>query len=165
MPRIFVAVRAAGEKGCRNGQWIDVEDADAIRRTIAEMLHTTQQEGDQGWCVHAYDGLPDFGPHPDVDSLLAYLDAVDDYGEPFEKLWASRRFENVIEAADVFADTYQGTYTDAGAWARHYLALVGELAQVGPGFGFDAYGREAAAKGDVQFIAADDGGIHAFWND
>ena len=115
------------------------------------------------WGVLAYDGLPDFGPHPDLDELLAYLDAADDYGEPFEKLWASRRFGSVLQAADVFADTYQGSYADAGAWACHYLALIG--ATTGPDFDFDAYGQAMASKGDVWFIAADNRGIHAFWTD
>lgn len=78
-------------------------------------------------------------------------------------MWASRRFDSVLQAADVFADTYQGTYADAGAWARHYLVLTGEATE--PDFDFDAYGRAAVFKGDVWFIPADSGGIHVFWND
>lgn len=80
-------------------------------------------------------------------------------------MWGSRRFGGVIEAADAFADSYQGTYPDAGAWARHYLALMGELPQQEAGFDFDAYARAAEAKGDVQFLPADDGGLHVFWRD
>lgn len=118
------------------------------------------------WTAEASsDDLPDFGPHPKIEELLVYQYAVDDYGEPFDKLWASRRFDTVINAANVFADSYQGTYPDVGAWARYYLALIGRRSQIGPGFDFDAYGCEAAEKGDVQFIAADGGGIHVFWSD
>lgn len=163
MPRIFVAIRATGADECSHGQWIEVDDAAAIRRRIAELLRASPQAGTRDWCVLAYDGLPDFGPQPIVDDLLAYLDAVDEYGEPFETLWASRHFESVIQAADVFADTYQATYANAGTWARHYLALIG--APAGAGFDFDAYGRAGVSKGDVTFIAAHDGGIHVFWND
>lgn len=163
MARIFVAVRAVAVEGDRFGQWIDVDESDAMRRRMAEAQRGQPQAGARGWCVLAYDDLPDFGLHPDIEELLAYLDAVDDYGEPFEKLWASRRFASVLYAADVFADSYQGTYSDVGAWARHYLALIGRLSKVGPGFDFDGYGRETAAKGDLQFIAAEDGGIPVFW--
>ncbi|KAB8173387.1 hypothetical protein FKV24_014180 [Lysobacter maris] len=163
MARILVAVQAVGAYGERLSQWIDVDDADAMRRKIAEVLRGLP--GVQGWCVLAYDGMPDLGPYPDIGELLAYLDAVDDYGEPFEKLWADRRFDGVLQAADMFADTYQGTYPDAAAWARHYLALTGRLLQICPDFDFDAHGREAAAMGDVRFIAATDGGVHVFWND
>lgn len=173
MPRILVAGRAVTASDHRHVQWIEVDDAAGVRQTIATMLRSASSDGRlapravdaQEWSVLAYEGLPDFGPHPDLDELLVYLDVADDYGEPFEKFWASRRFGSVLQAADVFADTYQGTYADVGAWARHYLALIGDMAQAGPGFDFDAYGREAAAKGDVKFIAATDGGLHAFWND
>lgn len=163
MPRIFVAIRAAGAEGCSHGQWIEVDDAAAIRRKITDVLRASPQASARDWCVLAYDGLPDFGPRPNVEELLAYLDAVNDYGEPFEKLWASRRFESAVQAADGFADTYQGTYTEAGTWARHYLGLIGAPADAG--FDFDTYGRTAVSKGEVTFIAANDGGIHVFWND
>lgn len=169
MPRILVAVHTDGAPGRRQDQWIEVDDAADVRRTITMLLRAASSNGRlapgtadaKEWGVLAYDGLPDFGPHPDLDELLAYLDAADDYGEPFEKLWASQRFGSKLQAADLFADTCQGSYVDAGAWARHYLALIGKT--TGPNFDFDAYGHAAASKGDVWFIAADDGGIHAFW--
>jgi hypothetical protein len=31
-----------------------------------------------------------------------------------------------MEAADAFADCYQGTYTDKASWALHTLSLLGE---------------------------------------
>ena len=169
MPRILVAVHTDGAPCRRQAQWIEVDDAADVRRTITMLLRAASSNGRlapgtadaKEWGVLAYDGLPDFGPHPDLDELLAYLDAADDYGEPFEKLWASQRFGSKLQAADLFADTCQGSYVDAGAWARHYLGLIGET--TGPNFDFDAYGHAAAVKGDVRFIAADNGGIHAFW--
>lgn len=163
MPRIFVAVRAIGADKYSRGQWIEVDDAVTIRRTIAEVLRASLQAGARNWRVFAYDGLPDFGPHPSLDELLVYLDAMDEYGEPFEKLWASRHFESAVQAADVFADIYQGTYANAGTWAQHYLALIGAPADAV--FDFDAYGRMATSKGELTFIAADDDGTHVFWND
>jgi hypothetical protein len=171
MPRILVASGAGVEPGHRTCQWITVGSADDIIEKITAMQQSSSffrelepSGADPKWSVLAYEGLPDFGPHPDLDDLLAYLDAVDDYGEPFEKLWSSRRFESVIQATDVFADTYQGTYSNAGAWSRHYLSLMGDLGRAGPEFDFDAYARAAAAKGDVRFIAANDGGVHVFWD-
>lgn len=171
MPRILVAIHADGAPSQGQAQWMEVDDAAGIRQRIATMLRAAASEDReapgkidvQGWSVLAYDGLPDFGPHPDVDELLAYLDAADDYGEPFEKLWASRRFDSALQAADAFADTYQGSYADAGAWARHYLVLMGEA--IGSDSDFDAYGRAAVFKGDAWLITADSGGIHVFWND
>jgi antirestriction protein len=165
MSRIFVAVRAAEEKAIPSGRWIDLDDGDAVRRQIEGVLQACHQDAAEGRSVLAYDGLPDFGPHPDVDELLAYLDAVDDYGEAFEKLWASRPAESVIRAADQFADAYQGTYPDAGAWARHYLALIGGMPKIESQFDFDAYASAAVAKGDVRFIGANDGGVHVFWSE
>lgn len=171
MPRILVVVHTDGAPCCRQAQWIGVDDAAGVRNKIATMLRAASLDGRltpgtvdaKEWSVLAYDGLPDFGLNPDLDELLAYLDAAEDYGEPFEKLWASRRFGSVLQAADLFADTYQGSYADAGAWARHYLALIGET--TGPNFDFDAYGRAAESKGKVWFITAGNGGIHAFWTD
>lgn len=64
MPRIFVAVRAAGKEGCQDGQRIDVDDGDAIRREMDEVLRTPLQQGAQGWCVLAYTGCPTSGRTP-----------------------------------------------------------------------------------------------------
>ena len=165
MARLFVAIRGAGGQGDWLARWIDVEDAGAAGHDSADGQGAWAQKACQAWHVVAYDGLPDFGPQPDLNELLAYLDAVDEYGEAFETLWGSRRFSGVIEAADAFADGYQGTYPDARAWARHYLALLGELPQPEAGFDFDAYAPAAEARGDVQFLPAAGGELHVFWRD
>lgn len=163
MARICISCPAGGRGDHRRSRWLDLVDADVVRRQIAGLL---DQEGicdDRDWCVVGYEGLPDFGTQPDVDELLAYLDAVDDHGEPFRKLWASGRFDRVLHATEAFADSYQGTYADAAGWAHHYLTLMGE--PVAPGMDLEVYGRAAASKGNVRFIDADDGGTHVFWND
>jgi hypothetical protein len=160
MARIRVGWRRAGRQ---HSQWLDVDDATAVRRQVAGLLDPEKIGGSPAWKVLAYEGLPDFGMRPDLDELLAYLDAVDEYGEPFEAWWATQSFDRVIQAADAFADRYQGTYADAAAWAQHYLALIGE--PVAPGMDLEAYGRAAASEGEVQFIDAAEGGIHVFWND
>lgn len=87
----------------------------------------TQEAGESGgtWTVLAYESLPDFGPHADLGELLAWLDAVDEYGPPFEALWASEHFDRVLQGAEAFADSFQGTYADAASWACHTLALTG----------------------------------------
>ncbi|HHA2508325.1 TPA: hypothetical protein ACOEOC_003108 [Stenotrophomonas maltophilia] len=72
----------------------------------------------------AYDGLPDIGRCQDLDDLLPWLDAVDEFGAAFESWWAMRSFGRLIEAADAFADRYQGTYPDMVGWARHTLSLM-----------------------------------------
>lgn len=92
MPRVLVAIHTEGAPCPGQAQWIEVDDAAGIRQRIGTVLRAAASEGHgaaekvdaQGWRVLAYDGLPDFGPHPDVDELLVYLDAADDYGEPFE---------------------------------------------------------------------------------
>jgi len=68
--------------------------------------------------------LPDIGRCQDLDELLTWLDAVDEFGAAFETWWATRSFGRVIEAADAFADRYQGTYPDMVSWARHTLSFV-----------------------------------------
>lgn len=86
MPRILVAIHAEGAPCQAQVQWMEVDDAAGIRQRIATMLQAAASEGRgapekvdaQGWRVLAYDALPDFGPHPDVDELLAYLDFADD---------------------------------------------------------------------------------------
>ncbi|WP_158549330.1 antirestriction protein ArdA [Lysobacter silvisoli] len=164
MTRILLSVRAAGAEDSRHDQkWVEVADADVIRRTIAQSLGGSHQEGAQDWCVLAYEGLPDFGPHPDLDELLAWLDAVDEYGPAFEALWATGAFGRVLQAAEAFADSYQGTYADAASWASHTLALLGH--RIDAQTDLDAYARASVAKGRVRLMPAVDGGIHVFWND
>jgi hypothetical protein len=162
MARIFLAVRAAGADGNWQARWIDVQTTGAGHVDTVGALPRGSREA---WHVLAYEGLPDFGPHPDINELLAYLDAVEDYGEAFEKLWACKRFAGVLQGADAFADAYQGTYPDLGMWARHYLLLLGELPPPGSGFDATAYARKAEFKGEVHFIPASSGGVHAFWWD
>jgi len=163
MARICVARRVGGKASHRHGQWFDVVDADALRRQIDGLLDPEGSGGGRDWEVLAYDGLPDFGPQPDLDELLAWLDAVDELGAPFEAWWAMRSFGRVIEAADAFADRYQGTYAERTSWARHTLSVMGE--RIGDQTELDAYAQAAAVNGEVQFVDAVGGGIHVFWND
>ncbi len=162
MARICVTVRPGGDTD-GGGQWIDVDDADAMHRTISRLMHVDSIRDAHEWCVLAYDGLPDFGPHPDLDELLAWLDAVDEYGPPFEAIWANGSFNRVLQAAEVFADSYQGTYADAASWVCHTLTLLGQ--QVSGRIDIEAYARASVASGQVRFMPAVDGGIHVFWND
>lgn len=163
MARICVACHARKDASHRGSRWFDVVDAQVLRKEIAELLAQEAGEGEAAWMVLAYEGLPDFGPHPDLGELLAWLDAVDEYGPPFEALWASGAFDRVLQAAEAFADSYQGTYADAASWASHTLTLMGRLIE--PQTDMEAYARALVAGGQVRFIPAVDGGIHVFWND
>lgn len=98
MARIRVAERIGAETSHRHSQWFDVVNADALRRQIDGLLDLQESEDGRTWEVVDYDGLPDFGPQPDLDELLAWLDAVDEFGVPFEVWWATRAFGRVIEA-------------------------------------------------------------------
>lgn len=165
MARIRVACRAGKDARHRGARWFEVVDGEQLRRQLAEFLH----EGSVGsdvlatWEVDAYDGLPDFGPQPDLAELLAWLDAVDEFGAAFEVWWATRSFSTSIEAADAFADCYQGTYVDRTSWARHTLGLLG--GSIGDQAELDAHVQAALINGEVQFVDAIDGGIYVFWND
>ena len=105
----------------------------------------------------------DTGEWTKLDELLAYLDAVDEYGAPFEVWWATQPFGRVIAAADAFADRYQGTYVDIAGWAHHYLRLMG--GRIETRRDLEAYVRTAVANGEVRVVDAAGGGIHVFWND
>lgn len=164
MARIRVAGWIGGQASQRHSsRWLDVVDADALRRQIAGLVDPHGSGCAQAWEVLAYDGLPDFGPHPDLDELLAWLDAVDEYGAPFEAWWSTQSFGRVIEAAGAFADHYQGTYADRASWAQHTFDLMG--GGIDADADLEAYARAAEARGEVQFIGAEGGGIHAFWVD
>ena len=163
MARICVAVRASGGADDSGAQWIEMDDAYAVRCAIAKGCPALEQEDAHTWSVLAYDGLPDFGPRPDLDELLAWLDAVDEYGPPFEALWASGSFDRVLRATEAFADSYQGTYADAASWAYHTFTLLGR--RVDAQVDIEAYVRTSVTSGQVRFIPAVDGGIHVFWND
>ncbi|HDS1299530.1 TPA: hypothetical protein QEK30_000848 [Stenotrophomonas maltophilia] len=95
-----------------------------MRRQIEGLLGPEGRGSCPAWEVLAYDGLPDIGRCQDLDDLLPWLDAVDEFGAAFESWWAMRSFGRLIEAADAFADRYQGTYPDMVGWARHTLSLM-----------------------------------------
>lgn len=110
MAPICVVVQAGSGADGGSGQWIEVDDADAVRCAVAKGCPALGQEDAHTWSVLAYDGLPDFGPRPDLDELLAWLDAVGEYGLPFQALWASGSFGCVLQATGAFVDSYQGIY-------------------------------------------------------
>lgn len=163
MARICVACDASKAAGHRSTRWLEVVDADVLHKEIAGEVAQEAREGDAAWVVLAYEGLPDFGPHPDLGELLAWLNAADEYCPPFEALWATGSFARVLQAAEAFADSYQGTYADATSWACHTPALMGLSigAQPDP----EAYAGALLASGQVRFIPTVDGDIHVFWND
>ncbi|MEL6046731.1 antirestriction protein ArdA [Stenotrophomonas maltophilia] len=164
MARIRVACRAGKDAGHRGERWFAVVDGERLRRQLAEFAGKEDDGGDgePAWEVCAYEGLPDFGPHPDLNELLAYLDAMDEYGAAFAAWWAQGGFTRVIPTAEAFADRYQGRYADLATWARHTLELMGEGIE---GVDLAAYADAALVKGEVQIIEATEGGIHVFWND
>lgn len=163
MARIRIAWRISPDSGRLHRRWLKVSDAEALRQKINVLVDREGSGAASEWEVIGYDGLPEFGPRPELNELVAYLDAVDEYGAPFEAWWASQVFEHVVQAADAFADRYQGTYADVAGWAHHYLSLMGEPMDAERDL--DAYGRAAASKGEIRFLNAEGGGIHVFWND
>ena len=165
MACIRVACRAGKGARHRGARWFEVVDGEQLHRQLAEFVQEEGGGGDMApaWEVLAYDGLPDFGPQPELAELLAWLDAVDEFGAAFAAWWAMRPFSRVIEAADAFADHYQGTYADRTSWARHTLSLMGE--RIGSQKELEAYVHTTLANGEVHFVDAVGGGIHVFWND
>lgn len=85
---------------------------EAPRRSTLSMHRsstgTEAGEGDAARRVLLTKGCSTSGPNPNLDELLAWLGAVDEYGPPFEALWASEPFGCVLQAAVAFADSYQG---------------------------------------------------------
>lgn len=68
-----------------------------------------------------------------------------------------------VRVITAFAHSYQGAYAEVVGWARHYLTLMRE--RIEAEMDLEAYGCEAASRGDVQFINAEGWGIHFFWKD
>jgi len=78
MARICVACHASKDASHRSSRWFDLVDARVLHSQIAELLAQEADKGDPAWRVLAYEGLPNFGPHPNLDELLVWLDAADE---------------------------------------------------------------------------------------
>lgn len=118
------------------------------------------------WAIHDYDGLPSsFGEHPDLDLLVAYADAAEQYGEPF-RLWWQDQQRNAVDV-DAFLEQYAGTFESEADWAEQFVADTGLLANVPETvaryFDFDAYARDARLGGDI-WTARGESGLHVFWS-
>lgn len=52
-PRVYIACLAAYNSGKLHGRWIDADqDADDIRREVAEMLKASPEPNAEEWAIH-----------------------------------------------------------------------------------------------------------------
>jgi hypothetical protein len=145
MARIRVARRICGKASHRHSQWFDLVDAGVLHRQIDVLLGPDGGANRRDWEVLAYDGLPDFGPQPDLTELLVWLDAVDELGALFEAWWMTQPFGSVMEAADAFADAIR---------ALTPTRRVGRCTRSACWVSGSAPTEAVVASGDVQIIAA-----------
>lgn len=165
MASIYVACLAAYNAGILHGRWIEVTDADDMQEEIAAMLRESPCPGAEEWAVHDYDGLPSsFGEYPDLNLLVDYADAAEEYGEPFRVWWDYRR-RDVVDV-DAFFEQYAGTFESEAEWAEQLVADTGLLENVPDTvaryFDFDAYARDARLSGDIWTVRGESG-LHVFW--
>lgn len=119
------------------------------------------------YAVHDYDGLPSsFGEYPDLDTIAAYVEAVEEHGEAFAVWWANESRDDVDVSA--FQDAYQGTFNTLADWAESFLEDTGGLAEVPEHlaryFDFEAYANDARRGGDIWSDRGESGDLHVFWN-
>jgi len=128
---MFVAVNDDKD----NGFWLDVDSlsADEIKEKINEFLAENDAED---WIVVDYDDMPDFGEHPNLDSIEEFVADVDSHGY------------EVAEAAfelGVSCDNYYGYYESKEDLGYDWIEATGEIPDhLSFYFDYEALGRDLA---------------------
>jgi antirestriction protein len=124
--RAYVACLASYNAGILYGRWVDLDgsDPDEVREQIGDILAGSPSPGAEEWAIHDYDGVPSwFGEHPDLDKLLAYVEAVEEHGTPFEVYVAEHLGYHQLDenTVDSFRESYRGSYNREDDYAYEWL--------------------------------------------
>lgn len=194
MPRIYVACLASYNAGTHHGEWIDIDgmDADDIQAEIDEMLRGSPHpnttcdcpecegtdedcehcEGSGGvptadeWAIHDYDDIPySFGENPDLESLVKYVEAYEEHGEPFKVWWENESGSDFD--VERFQEQYQGTYRSLEDYAEQLMDDIDMLSDIPENlryyFDFEKWGRDCEMSGDI-WTTPGGVGIYVFSN-
>lgn len=171
--RIYAACLAAYNNGILHGSWIDCggKDADDIGEEVRAMLAKSPIENAEEWAIHDYE-CPDqlrgqFSEYMGLDKVatLASLGELMDQGDHYAAgvALALDRMSGTWDATDVESwidDHYAGesSFGPAG-WCETWLEEMGDLEGVPENLrfyiDFEAYARDTAMNGDVEFVDAD----------
>ncbi|MBS7457712.1 antirestriction protein ArdA [Coralloluteibacterium stylophorae] len=123
------------------------------------------------WAVHDYDDLPaSWGEHPDLDKLLAYVEAVEDMDESDREAfdaWIDNYSGSDPDDTEKFREEYQGCFNTLTDYAEHIVEelglLVGVPDRIANYFDYESFGRDLRLGGDV-WTHEGDHGLHVFNN-
>lgn len=121
---IYVADLAAYNAGVLRGAWLDVDgfDKDDLQSSISELMFKWDCEE---YAFHDYDGFPEmFGEYPDLDSVISYIQAVDQHDKV-----AVDAYLTLFDLCDLeqFGDRFVGEFDSDQDFVWQYLEDTGEL--------------------------------------
>ena len=170
-PRIYVASLADYNAGHLHGRWINADQGvSAIRREVAEMLATSNEDVAEEWAIHDYEnfGPLEVGEYEDFESVAEAAAFVGAHGLPAAALLqhlGGIRF--LDDARCVMEEGYFGEFRNLADYARHlveeyyahFLENLPELIRYH--IDYDGVARDMKLSGDV-FTVEYKGFVHVF---
>jgi antirestriction protein len=120
-PRIYVACLASYNAGRLHGRWINAaQNADDIRKEIADMLNKSPEPLAEEWAIHDFEGFGEFrlSESEDIDEVAAMAAQIVEHGEAY--LAALALSSNRAEA-DALMEEYCGQFNSDEAFAEQLL--------------------------------------------
>lgn len=126
-PRIYVACLAAYNAGYLHGTWIDADqDADAIERSVREMLAKSPIPLAEEWAIHDYEnfGSLRLSEWESFERVAAIGACIAEHGLAFTA-WLS--YDSSLDPSDTqgFEDAYCGEWDSLRAYAEDFAESTG----------------------------------------
>jgi len=77
--QIYIACLASYNQGILHGSWIEpTSDVEELSAEVAKVIDTSPAEGAEEHAIHDYDGFPDLGEYPSLQSICDFVEMVED---------------------------------------------------------------------------------------
>lgn len=164
-PRIYVACLAAYNAGHLHGAWIDVEDEDVVRGTIAAMLNVSPVAGAEEFAIHDHDGFGgvNIGEYEHIGRVVEIASFLRERGQ-LGALALDQLGGSIDDANAALDDGYRGAYESL---ADYFQELTEETVAIPEPLrlyiDYEAMARDAELSGDVFTLRTAHDEVHVFW--
>lgn len=163
--RIYVACLAAYNAGHLHGEWIDAnQDAQDIRRAIADMLTRSPIENAEEYATHDYEGFGDLhlSEFADLQDVAEKADLIADHGALAAKL--IEHYGDVRSARGAMCDHYAGEFESLADFAQQVTEDTSEIPDNLKFYiDWERMGRDLEIN-DVLAIEMGFQSVHVFWS-
>ena len=148
-PRIYVACLASYVAGKLYGDWMDVDDVDALREQIGWLLKSSPEPHAEEHAIHDHEGFGGYpiGEYEDIGKVCELAGLIEEHGEVAGALAA--HLGTVKDAAYALEEgAYEGEHASDEDWAyAQYESMGAELGELATYIAWDQVARDMRCGG------------------